>query len=104
MELSSSGFFYQVELLIKLIRKGYLFAEVPAYLGVRTGGKAKAISFKSFAQVFWGYLRLMSEVHIRRIEGKTKDYFKLNKYSAAFNRARSCEERLSVCGGKAREI
>jgi glycosyltransferase involved in cell wall biosynthesis len=51
IELNSTGFFYQVELLVKLIRKGYLFAEVPSYLGVRIGGKAKAITLKSFLQV-----------------------------------------------------
>ena len=94
IELHSSGFFYQVELLVKLIRKGYLFAEVPSYLGVRTGGKAKAISFKSFKQVLKGYFRLMFDIHIRKIEGKKKDYFDLSHDSATFQRASSFEIKV----------
>jgi glycosyltransferase involved in cell wall biosynthesis len=102
--LNNFGFFYQAELLVKLIRKGYLFAEVPGYLGVRTGGKTKAISFKSFCQVLQGYLRLMFDIHIRRIEGKNKDYFKLNRNSVTFNRASSFEDRIRTRGQNAQDL
>src|SRR3989339_1368239 len=38
VEIKSAGFFYQAETLIKVIRKGYLYAEVPNFLSVRGGG------------------------------------------------------------------
>ena len=94
LELNNTGFFYQVELLVKLIRKGYLFAEVPAYLGVRTGGEPKALNFRSFRQVVKGYLGLMFEIHILKIEGKKKDYFELVPNSATFRRAHFFEGKI----------
>ncbi len=80
IELKSSGFFYQAELLIKLIRKGYLFAEVPNFLPANRGGKSKAMSIKSLFNVVKSYMRLMFEIHIRMIEAG-KDYRKLNENS-----------------------
>lgn len=62
LELKSRGFFYQTELLIKTIKRGYLFAEVPNLLRTRTSGTSKAISLKSFCAVAKGYLRLVKEV------------------------------------------
>src|SRR3989304_5733030 len=38
--LKSSGFFYQTELLIKSIKSGYLYAEVPCALQQRLGGES----------------------------------------------------------------
>lgn len=96
VELTSSGFFYQVELLVKLIRKGYLFAEVPNYLGVRTGGKAKAISFKSLRKVIGGYLRLMWDLNVGRIEARKKDYFELNRDSATYRRASLFNRKIEI--------
>ena len=40
----SNGFFYQAESLIKLIKQGYLFAEVPYYLQRRKFGTSTAFS------------------------------------------------------------
>ncbi|MDY0084177.1 MAG: hypothetical protein RBR74_13415, partial [Ignavibacteriaceae bacterium] len=37
--LESYGFFYQANIVIKLIRQGYLYAEVPNFLSVRASGK-----------------------------------------------------------------
>jgi len=70
VELSNYGFFYQAELLIKLIRKGYLFAETPNYLGQRTTGKSKALTWRSFAQIIKGYLNLVYNIHIKLIESR----------------------------------
>lgn len=100
VELNSYGFFYQAELLIKLIRKGYIFAEVPCFLGVREGGKSKAISLKSLMQVARGYLKLVYDVHIKWFEARKKDYFKLNQNSATSRRLLEFEERIkakSIC-------
>jgi hypothetical protein len=83
IELKSTGFFYQAELLIKLIRKGYLFAEVPNFLLTRRGGTSKATTLKSLWRVIRDYLSLAYQIHIRRIESK-KDYCKLNPKSVTY--------------------
>ncbi len=67
--LKSSGFLYQAELLIKLIRAGYLYAETPHFLERRGTGKTKALTLKSFLQVTRGYLRLIWEIHVLRRTG-----------------------------------
>lgn len=63
LELRSTGFFYQTELLIKAIKRGYLFAEVPNLLRQRSSGVSKAISLKSFLAVARGYLYLIKDVY-----------------------------------------
>jgi len=42
LTLQNSGFFYQAELLIKALKMGYLFAEVPYAIKIRADGKSKA--------------------------------------------------------------
>lgn len=68
-ELKSRGFFFQTELLIKLVRRGYLFAEVPQFLCERKGGTSKAVTLRSFFKVARDYIRLFIDVHIRRTSG-----------------------------------
>lgn len=83
IQLQSYGFFYQAELLIKLIRKGYLFAEVPNLLSTRNVGKSKATTMKSLVKVISSYLKIVYEIHIKRIEGK-RDYKRLDKNSITY--------------------
>lgn len=59
----SKGFFYQTELLIKCIRKGYLYAEVPYALSRRTGGASKATSLKSLKNVSKAFLTTLMDVY-----------------------------------------
>lgn len=61
--LKSTGFFYQTELLIKSIRKGYLFAEVPYALSQRGGGASKATTLKSLIRVARNYLAILRDIH-----------------------------------------
>lgn len=84
--MKSSGFLYQAELLIKLIRAGYLYAETPHFLSRRGSGKSKALTFKSFLQVTRGYLRLIWEVHVLRRTGFTD--VPIDPRSAAYRRKR----------------
>ena len=84
MKLKSTGFFYQAEILIRLIRAGYLYAETPHFLSRRNSGITKALSFKSLWQVMKGYLRLIWDIHIARKFGSTE--VKLNPMSATFRR------------------
>lgn len=65
VDLSSFGFLYQAELLIKLIRAGYLYAEVPCGLAKRNSGKSKAVTMKSLLNVIKGYLKLFSTIHFK---------------------------------------
>ncbi len=57
----SSGFFYQADILIRTVKKGYLFAEVPCRLNVRDKGVSKAVSLTSLLKVIKGYLRLVKD-------------------------------------------
>ena len=85
IELQTTGFFYQAELLIKLIRRGYLFAEVPNFLSVRSSGKTKAVSLKSFINVAKSYLILLFNIHILRVSGQVDIEF-LNKKSISYKK------------------
>jgi glycosyltransferase involved in cell wall biosynthesis len=62
MELENPGFFYQSELLIRCIRRGYLYAEVPYALRLRSGGDSKATTLRSLAKVMCGYMGMVREV------------------------------------------
>ena len=64
IDLKSTGFFYQTEILIRAVKKGYLFAEVPHRLDARKEGKSKAVSYPSLKQVIKGYLRLVIDHYI----------------------------------------
>lgn len=76
LELNSTGFFYQAEILIRLIRAGYLYAEVPHFLSYRGHGKTKALTLRSFLAVVRSYLSLMRHVHVSRDLGSTDIGFK----------------------------
>lgn len=69
LKLSSNGFFFSTECLIKSTRAGFIFAEVPVRLRERGGGRSKAMSFKSFYSVVRDFLRLFYAVHILRTAG-----------------------------------
>jgi len=72
LQINSTGFFYQAELLIKLIRKGYLYAEVPNFIYKRNNGKSKAVGLKSLMNVMKNYLLLVYNIHILRVESQKR--------------------------------
>ncbi len=59
----SNGFLYLTEILVKLSRKGYLFAEVPCALGKRAGGASKAVSFKTLKQIAIDCIKLVRDIY-----------------------------------------
>ncbi len=63
IHLQSMGFLYQTEILVKTIRRGYLFAEVPCSLGKRASGSSKALTLGSLVNVMKSYLQLLKSVH-----------------------------------------
>ncbi len=78
----SSSFFFQTDILIRLIKRGYLFAEVPYRLGIRGSGESKAISFPSFCQVVGGYLRLIKDIYFSKEIKVNKRKFDIDSLSA----------------------
>ncbi|MCY3020065.1 MAG: glycosyltransferase family 2 protein [Planctomycetota bacterium] len=60
----STGFFYQTDILVRMARQGYLFAEVPYRLGARSKGTSKALSLRSLIRVAGGYLRLFQDIYL----------------------------------------
>jgi glycosyltransferase involved in cell wall biosynthesis len=66
--IRNSGFFYQAELLIKTIRRNYLYAEVPYVQQRRIDGKSKSVTFKSLLPVLKGYFNLIGELYFHRSE------------------------------------
>lgn len=67
----ATGFFYQAEILIRLIRAGYLYAETPHFLSQRGSGRTKALTLRSFIKVAREYLGLAWYVHVSRRYGET---------------------------------
>ena len=68
--LSSTGFFFSTECLIKGIRAGLIFAEVPVRLHDRSGGRSHAMSLRSFVTVVRDFIRLFVAVHVLRTAGR----------------------------------
>jgi glycosyltransferase involved in cell wall biosynthesis len=62
----SDSFFFQTDILIRAVKRGYLFAEVPYRLGVRKAGVSKAISFPSLWKVMKGYARLVKDLYFTK--------------------------------------
>lgn len=87
----SNGFFYQAESLIKLIKKGYLFAEVPYYLQRRKHGVSTAVSYPSFHNVVKGYLSLARAIYFSSDYENNRS--RLNEDSVSSKRYRLHEEK-----------
>lgn len=66
LEFRNTGFFFQTDILVRTIKKGYLFAEVPYKLRKRRGGTSRAVSFPSLFKVIEGYLRLLRDFYVTK--------------------------------------
>ncbi|MBC8018527.1 MAG: glycosyltransferase family 2 protein [Verrucomicrobia bacterium] len=62
--LKNNGFFYQAELLIKTIRSGCRFTEVPYLLKKRSDGVSKATNLGALSKVIQGYLATFAEIYL----------------------------------------
>lgn len=60
------GFFYQTDILIRLVKRGYLYAEVPYKLRVRKEGKSKAMKRYALNDIIKGYLHLVKDIYFER--------------------------------------
>jgi len=70
----SSGFFFQTDILIRTVKRGYLFAEVPYRLALRNSGASKAVSFPSLLKVVKGYIRLVRDIYMDTNKNINKDF------------------------------
>ncbi len=70
----ATGFFYQAEILVRLIRAGYLYAETPHFLSQRATGRTKALTLRSFIKVAREYLSLAWYIHVSRRYGETGNF------------------------------
>ena len=68
LDFRSAGFFFQTDILIRLVKNGYLFAEVPYKLRQRDSGESKAVSYPSLIQIIKGYLKLVKDCYY--VKGK----------------------------------
>ena len=66
LDFRSRGFFFQTDILIRTVKQGYLFAEVPYRLSAGHPGVSKAVTFPSFLRVAGGYLRLVRDTYVLR--------------------------------------
>lgn len=66
LDFRSTSFFFQTDILVRTVKKGYLFSEVPYQLGIRKEGISKAVSFPSLIQVIRGYLLLVKDFYFTR--------------------------------------
>ena len=83
LDFRSTGFFFQTDILVRTVKKGYLFAEVPYRLGLRKDGVSKAVSFPSLLKVVKGYLRLVRDFY----------FFKRLRANEVFSQDSSTAER-----------
>ncbi|HBH10899.1 MAG TPA: hypothetical protein DDX15_05265, partial [Gammaproteobacteria bacterium] len=81
IQLKTTGFFFQAELLIKLIRMGYFYAEAPHILSKRQIGKTKAITLSSLFNVIFSYCHLVWDIHLMRVEGRQRKTVNPNSVS-----------------------
>ena len=58
------GFSYNAEILVRLIKAGHKYIEVPMYLQPRTYGQAKALNAENFKDVVKRILKLFWETRI----------------------------------------
>jgi glycosyltransferase involved in cell wall biosynthesis len=62
---SSSGFFFQADLLVKIEKSGYKIMQIPCLLSTREGGVSKALTFSSLMNVVKDYFKLIGYVYFR---------------------------------------
>jgi glycosyltransferase involved in cell wall biosynthesis len=60
-----SGFFFQTDIIIRLIKSNHSFAEVPHLLRDKADKKTEAVSFPSFVQVVSGYVKLIRDQYFK---------------------------------------
>ncbi len=66
----SKGYFYQTDILIRLLKRGYSYCEVPYHIKNQINRKSKALSFSNLGQVIKDYLRLIVDIYLKGAQNK----------------------------------
>jgi glycosyltransferase involved in cell wall biosynthesis len=87
LDYHCSSFFYQTDIIVRLVRAGYLFTEVPYCLRGRKGGRSKAISISSLYKIAKGYFNLVKDIYFKKAPDNKKykfisDSITFKRYSA----------------------
>ncbi len=82
LDYRGNGFFFQTDILIRTVKRGYLFAEVPCRVGLRREGVSKAVTFPSLLQVMRGYLHLVRDLYGKKHK-KSKVHFSGDSLTAS---------------------
>lgn len=80
LNLKTSGFFFQTELIIKAIKSGYLYAEVPSFINKRSSGSSSAFSLKNLSDIVISYFSLLLDYYFK------KNNFRIIKSSESIKR------------------
>lgn len=97
LEYRSSGFFFQADILVRTVKRGYLFAEVPYRLGMRREGLSKAVTFPSFVRVVRGYLRLVKDYYVVTRGSRTSTFARDSR--TAERHAGAADEKAGAARG-----
>jgi len=99
----SRGFFFQTDILIRLAKMGYLFAEVPSGLNSRKEGVSKIFTFSSLAKIVKDYSRLVIDCYFKG-EGNKRCQFlpgsSTIKRRSSFPGPRAKKEKIILDGHK----
>lgn len=87
-----NSFFFQTEILVRCLKAGILFAQVPCRLASRRTGKSSAVSFKSLKNVIRGYVRLLVKLYVFRFRDILDENIKFPKNSMTAVRRSYMEE------------
>lgn len=74
LEYREVGFFFQSDILVRLVKKGYLFCEVPYRLGMREAGASKSVKLSSLLKLAKGYFCLFYHFYIKRTVNKAVEF------------------------------
>lgn len=89
VRIQSEGFLFQSEIILKIIKSGYLYIETPYFLKFRSGGDAKALKLKNLLIVFTELISLIFEIYLK------KNYkIPIMKNTATFNRLKNYKNNL----------
>lgn len=90
MDYRCRSFFLGTDILVRLAKRGYLYAEVPYRIGTRNTGKSKAVTLSNSLQVIREYFRLAKDMYFAKKE-RLKRY-KFSRDSVSLKRySRSCD-------------
>ena len=89
LEIKSKGFFFQAEILLRLIKSGYLYAEFPIFVLQRNSGVSSAFKLKSIIAVLNDFVKTFIGIHISKkylikVIDKSASYKRFNKIKINF--------------------